>query len=233
MTEFTGIPPAGLRFLEELAENNNREWFEANKHVYQDELQAPTLSFIVELGERLKTISEGIQYDTRTNGGGSLMRIYRDTRFSKDKTPYKTNITLMFWEGEGKKTEKPGFGLRYDVDGAGLMVGMHGFPKPMLTAYRDAVLDEDLGTELVVAVEQVKQAGDYTIGGEHYKRVPRGLPADHERADWLRYAGLYTYSPQITVDDLTSPQLVDKCFAHFEKMAPLQRWLVKVDKQAK
>ena len=226
MDKFTGIPATGLNFLKDLAENNNREWFEANKHIYQDHLQAPTLAFIVELGERLKAISEDIHYDTRTNGSGSLMRIYRDTRFSKDKTPYKTNITLMFWEGDGKKTENPGFGLRYDLDGAGLMVGMHGFPKPTLSAYREAVLDDQLGEELVAAVEKVKKAGDYTIGGEHYKRVPRDLPADHERADWLRYAGLYAYSPQITVDDLTSSRLVDKCFAQFEKMAPIQRWLV-------
>ena len=233
MSEFTGIPAVGLHFLEALAENNIREWFEANKQTYLDQLQAPTLALIVELGKRLKTITPDIQYDTRTNGSGSLMRINRDTRFSPDKTPYKTNVTFMFWEGAGKKTEKPGFGMRFDASGGGLLAGIYGFPKPMLNAYREAVLDDELGPELIEAVEQVKKSGNYTIGGEQYRRVPQGFPADHERANWLRYGGLHAFAPQISPDELTSPQLVDHCFAHFVEMAPIQRWLVKVDQKVK
>jgi hypothetical protein len=136
---------------------------------------------------------------------------------------------MMFWEGRGKKTENPGFGLRFDASGGGLIAGMHGFPKAMLNAYRDAVLDETLGAELADAMAAVTQAGRYEIGGEHYKRVPSGLPTDHDRADLLRYAALYAQGPTLKVKDLSSPALVDICYRHFENMAPVQRWLVKIN----
>jgi uncharacterized protein (TIGR02453 family) len=188
----------------------------------------PAQALVVTLGERLKVISQGIIYDTRINGSGSLMRIHRDTRFSKDKTPYNPYVTLMFWEGSGKKTENPGFGMRFDSDGGGILAGMVHFPETMLSAYRRAVLDDELGEELVEVLDQVRRAGDYRIGGEHYKRMPQGLPPDHPRADLLRYAALHAIWDQIRPADLTSPVLVDLCYVHCANMAPIQRWLVRV-----
>ena len=102
---FTGFPREGIQFLRDIDDNNNRDWFEAHKHIYQTALVEPAQAFIVALGERLQTIAPNVQYDTRTNGSGSLMRIYRDVRFSKDKSPYKNWIGIVFWEGQGKKTD--------------------------------------------------------------------------------------------------------------------------------
>ncbi len=178
----------------------------------------------------MQTLSDGIVYDTRTNGSGSLMRIHRDIRFSKDKTPYKIHISMMFWEGVGKKSENPGFGFRMDVTGGGVFSGMYGFNKPMLEAYRGAVADDKLGAELETTLESIRKAGDYEIGGEHYKRVPRGYDPEHKRADLLRYNTLYAHSP-IDPAVLTTPDLVDVCFEHCRKMFPLQQWLVKVKRQ--
>ncbi len=81
------------------------------------------------------------------------------------------------------------------------------------------------------AVTAVKQAG-YTVSGEHYKRVPRGFDPGHPRADWLRYVALYASTENIPVSVVTSEQFLDVCFDHFERMAPLQRWLVAVAKTA-
>jgi uncharacterized protein (TIGR02453 family) len=226
VTQFEGFPAEGLRFLAELAANNNRDWFEAHKATYQDCLLQPAVTFVAALGERLQTISDGICFDTRANGSGSLMRIYRDTRFSEDKTPYKTNISALFWEGSGKKTELPAFGFQLEADNIGLMAGLFGFPKPLLEAYRRAVVDETTGKALVEAMAQVREAGSYDIFGEHYKRVPSGYPVDHPRADLLRYNGLYAHPPRIMGDILTRPELVETCFKHFQQMAPIQRWLV-------
>ena len=89
MSDFEGIPEAGLHFLKELAENNNRPWFEAHKKAYQSQVEEPAVALVIALGERLKTLSPNLIYDTRTNGTGSLMRIHCDIRFSKDKTPYR------------------------------------------------------------------------------------------------------------------------------------------------
>lgn len=226
---FTGLPDEGLRFLQNLAQNNTREWFHAHKDDYITYVQVPTLALVVALGARLRRLSSNIVVDTRTNGAGSLMRINRDTRFSDDKTPYKTAISALLWEGTGRKTEHPAFGFRFDATGGALMAGMHGFPRPLLAAYRDAVVEEEQGARLESALAAVRRAGAYTIGGEHYKRVPRGYDADHPRADLLRYNALWAHSPRLSPADLTAPDLVDRCFEHFCNMAPIQRWLVQVD----
>lgn len=224
---FNGFPAEGVQFLHDLVQHNEREWFNPRKDIYKKQIVAPAVAFVQAMGDRLQHLSSGIQYDTRTNGSGSVMRIYRDTRFSKDKTPYKEYVGIVFWEGVGKKTENPAFYLGLSGSGAGIHVGMHGFPKPMLAAYRQAVVDDRLGEELVEAVTAVQSAG-YTVGGEHYKRVPRGFDADHPRANWLRYAALFASSENIPVNIVTSDSFMDVCFDHFEKMAPIQRWLVKV-----
>lgn len=225
---FTGFPQEGLNFLADLAKNNDRDWFEKNKQVYLDDIVSPSVAFIETLGERLKFISPHIQYDTRTNGQGSLMRIYRDVRFSKDKSPYKTWVGIRFWEGAGKKTECPGFFLWLESHQAGLFTGMYGFPKPMLHAYRQAVVDDDLGAALDAALEAVRAAGPYEIGGEHYKRVPRGFDPEHPRAELLKYNAIYASSPRFQPAQLNAPDLVDQCLDHCHNMAPLHHWLVKV-----
>ena len=226
MTSFSGFPPQGIHFLEELAAHNERAWFEAHKGEYQSYLLEPAVAFVDELGSRLQAISEGIQLDRRTDGSGVLMRIYRDTRFSKDKTPYKTNISGLFWEGE-KKLESPAFGFQLEATGMGLMAGIFKFPPAMLAAYRDAVLDERAGAELINAFDQIRKAGKYEIAGEHYKRVPTGYDANHKHADLLRYDGLHVFSPRVQISDVQSSALVDICYAHFQSMAPLYHWLVK------
>ena len=226
---FPGFPPEALQFLTGLVENNNRDWFEAHKQDYKTYIVAPSQAFVQALGEGLQTISPHIQYDTRTNGSGSMMRIYRDIRFSKDKTPYKDYIGYVFWQGSGKKTENPAFYMGLTGQGIGLHVGMHGFPKPLLTAYREAVVDEALGEELETAVAAVKNAGPYTVDGQHYKRVPRGYDKDHPRADFLRYNALYASSPPIPPDIVTSPELITACLNHCHNMAPVQQWLAKIN----
>ena len=229
MSTFAGFSPEALKFLSELAQNNNREWFQANKRRYQDVLQQPAVAFVEAMGERLKTLSPTIHLDLSTNGSGNLMRINRDTRFSEDKSPYKTAIAGMFWEGAGKKTENPAFGFHMESDGMRLMAGMFQFPKLMLTAYREAVDDEKLGNELIQRVEVVKAKGNYVINGEHYKTVPRGYPADHPRVEWLRYNALYaSYDGGIPPAILINAEAVDIIFKHFSDMAPIQQWLAQI-----
>ncbi|MGB3717065.1 MAG: DUF2461 domain-containing protein, partial [Candidatus Promineifilaceae bacterium] len=226
---FTGFPQEGLKFLAGLVENNDRDWFAENKQVYLDNIVDPAVAFVETMGGRLQFISPHIQYDTRTNGQGSLMRIYRDVRFSKDKSPYKSWVGIRFWEGAGKKGDCPGFFLWFEAAASGFYTGMYGFPKKLLKAYREAVVDDELGAELESAIAAVRTAGAYEIGGEHYKKVPRGFDPDHPRADLLKYNAIYASSPRIELNHLTSPGLVDICMDHSENTAPLHRWLVKVN----
>jgi uncharacterized protein (TIGR02453 family) len=158
-----------------------------------------------------------------------MMRIYRDTRFSKDKTPYKTNMAFAFWEGPRKKMENPSFGLQFGTWGAGLYGGVWGFPKDMLEKYRAAVLDDRRGPALERIIAALQATGEYEIGGDQYKRVPREFDPEHPRAALLKYKGLHASSPQFDVEIVTTPELVNVCAQHCLAMAPLQQWLVKVD----
>ena len=166
----TRFPETALDFLQDLSENNNREWFQANKKRYENELRDPAIELVVALGTGLQEHFSKVTYDTAVNGSGSLMRIYRDTRFSKDKIPYKDRIAMGFPEGVGKKMQTANFGIQISADEAGLMVGVFSFDKEQLQTYREAVTDKELGFELVEAVKEVQSSGNYEISGEHYKR---------------------------------------------------------------
>ena len=107
MSGFPGFPPETQAFLRELRENNNRDWFTANKARFDDVVRAPALQWVAVMGERLRTIDPDIVVDLRANGSGSLMRAARDTRFSKDKSPYKVNVAMLWWHGAGKKMQHP------------------------------------------------------------------------------------------------------------------------------
>lgn len=232
MTEieaFNGFPREGLRFFEQIAANNNRDWFQAHKQQYLDYLQTPALAFVVEFGGKLKRIAPDITFDTRTNGAGSLMRIYRDTRFSKDKSPYKSHIGMDFWHGGGKKRQTSGFHFWMDAGGGVLYGGFHGFPKPVLAAYRDAVAAERTGKRLEQVIAKIRAQQGFTVGGEQLKRVPPGYPKDHPRGDLLRYKGLHAHGPTIRPSDLQSSELIEICLRQAKLLAPLHRWLVEID----
>ena len=224
--EFGGFPAASQQFLAELAANNRREWFQEQRERYQRDLLAPAQAFCVALGERLQAIAPGIRYDPRANGQGSLLRIQRDTRFSRDKSSYKTVVGILFWEGPGKKMAHPAFGFELSAAGARMMAGMFAFDKTMLAAYRAAVADSQRGAELERAIAALRAAGEYEIRGERYARVPAGYAADHPRADWLRYKNLYAAMPPIPAALITTPELVEHCRVLCEGAAPLFAWLV-------
>ncbi len=225
-TQFPGFPPAGIQFLVELGDNNNKEWFTANKPRFERDLLKPAIEFIAAVGDGLRSISPEIRVDPRTNGSGSLMRIYRDTRFSNDKTPYKTSIAGMWWDGTGKKTQSSAFGFHLDHRGMDLMAGMFHFDKDQLKRYRDAVVDPQAGAVLRKIVDQISASSAYKLVGERYKRVPSGYDPEHPNADLLLYDALYAHPVQpVPIAQVSSPKIVDICLTHFRQMAPVQRWL--------
>ncbi len=124
--------------------------------------------------------------------------------------------------------ENSSFGFQFGTFGAGLYGGMWGFPKDLLDAYRRAVADDVLGAELEEVIASVQDAG-CEISPDAYKRVPSGYDANHPRAELLTYKGLHASSPQFDVQLVTTPEIVDVCFEQCQKMAPLQRWLARLD----
>lgn len=124
----------------------------------------------------------------------------------------------------------PGFFIRLEPAGGGIYVGQHIFDKAKLDAFREAVHDDKMGLELEEIIAEVGSVGSYEVGGDHYKRVPRGYDSNHPRAVLLKYNGLWVVDPSaVTETDLYSPELVETCFEHCRRMDPIQRWLVKLD----
>jgi uncharacterized protein (TIGR02453 family) len=223
--EFTGFPKETLRFYTDLKENNFRDWFNERKDHYEEYVLKPAQSFVVAFGERLKKISDGFTYDARTNGRGTIMRIHRDIRFSKDKTPYNTRLRFRFGEGTHEKGMYPGFFFGMDETGGHLLGGIYKFAKPTLDSYRNAVSDENSGAMLARIVQKIRNQNGFKISGENYKKVPRGFDSDHPRASLLKHDKIYASSPDIPVSVLKKPDLVDVAYEYALKIAPLHNWL--------
>ncbi len=221
---FDGFPRAAVKFYRELEKNNNRRWFEENKHVYKESVLAPAQDLVLAMGERLRKLSPNVMADPRTSGAGSIFRIYRDTRFSKDKNPYKAFLGIFWWEADRKKMESPGFYFHLEPSGLMIAVGSHVFSKESLGAYRDAVADPKRGAALSRAVSRVTSKG-YEVGGAHYKRVPRGYDPEHPRAELLKYNGLWAADEGKIPKELYSSDLIGYCFDRWKDMKPVYTWL--------
>jgi uncharacterized protein (TIGR02453 family) len=220
---FSGFPSEGLQFMRDLAKNNNRDWFNERKQTYIEMVQEPAIALVIALGERLME-HYPISYDTRTNGSGSLLRLHRDTRFSADKSPYKTNIAFILVPAGYKRMQAPGFGMQMTLEQVEIMTGQFAFSKEQLEAYRQAILDESKAQALDEIAQNILSVDGYSIGGKELKRVPRGYDADYAHAEWLMYKGLHAFAPSISLDVAQTPALVDALMTHFRHMAPIAQW---------
>jgi len=221
--KFNGFPHQTLQFFSELAINNNKPWFETHRDDYDSYVLEPSREFVIALGKQLRQLAPGIMADPRVNK--SIFRIYRDTRFSKDKTPYKTNLALWFPVNDsGAKFDHPGYYFHLEPGNLMLGAGIHGFSKPILKAYRDAVVDPERGTSLAHAIGNMANKG-YSIGEKTLKRTPRGYPPDHHLAELLLYSGLTTGIDLGVPKELNTADLIDYCFDHFKNMTPIVDWL--------
>jgi len=229
MLIFPGFPADAHSFFQEVAENNNKVWFEANKPRFKKNVQQPAQLFVEIFGNRLRELVDGLQYDTRLTGGGSIFRIYRDVRFSKDKTPYKTNLAIAWWQGVGKKTNRPSFYFGLEADSAFFGGGTYMFVGDNLEKYRQAVADEKMGPQLEKLIGSLTAKG-YEVRGAQYKKVPRGFDKEHPRGDLLKYKGMYIAGRPIATDVTTSADLTDHCYAMAADYAPLIQWQVKAFK---
>ena len=221
---FSGFPKQALSFFRELAQNNTKTWFDQNKEVYEQQVMVPARDFVLALGAKLKQIAPRVQADPRVNK--SLFRLNRDTRFSHDKTPYKTNLGLWFWEGIRPRMECSGFYFHLEPDKLMLGVGLYCFPKDLLEAYRQSVVHSIHGPALAKVINGLKKQAGYYYGGRHFKKTPQGYDPGHRNAEFLLYNGLYAGIELPIPLELFSPGLVNFCFEHYKKMLPLHRWLL-------
>lgn len=224
-TKFEGFPKTSVKFFSALARNNNKPWFEAHREDYENNVLAPAQQFVMAMGKRLQKLSPKVNADPRVNR--SLFRLNRDTRFSKDKTPYKTHMGVMFWEGSRPRMECSCYYFHLEPPKVMLGVGLYEFTPEMLDGYRTACVHPKHGPALAKIVKQLRQQG-YHVGEKFYKKVPRGFDPEHPNAEMLLHNGLHATVEAKIPAAFHGAKLIDFCFAHYKKMTPLHKWLVAV-----
>lgn len=222
--DFDGFSKETVVFFNSLKENNNKPWFDSHKKDYGAYIMEPAKAFVVAMGERLRALSPNIMAIPKVNK--SLFRINRDTRFSLDKSPYKTNLGIFLWEGARKRMECSGFYFHLEPPGLLLGVGIYMFPQYMLENYRHSVVHPKHGKELTNIMNRISKRKGYSVGGKHYKRVPAGYDSSHPNADLLLYNGLHVGTETSIPEEFYSYKLIDYCWEMFHPLAPLQKWLV-------
>ncbi len=222
---FKGFSKNTLQFFMELSIHNTKQWFDDHRKDYEDFVLEPSKSFVDAMGMFLKKISPQVQAIPKVNQ--SLFRINRDTRFSSDKSPYKTQLGILFWEGNLSRTECSGYYFHVEPNLLMIAAGIHIFSKPILESYRQSVIHEKHGMELVKIVTSLNKQ-DISLGGKHYKKIPRGFDPQHERAEYLLYNGLHCMIEQDIPEEFYSERLIEYCYSYYSKMRPLHDWIVEM-----
>jgi len=201
--EFQNFEPSLFRFLKQLARNNNRAWFQENKPRYEKEVLEPSLAFIRAFRPRLKKISEYFTAIDRRSGG-SLMRVYRDTRFHGDGEPYKTNVGIQFRHEMGRDIHAPGFYVHLEPGTCFLAAGLWRPESAIRRQVREAIVENPTRWKRVR--DDKKFRSFFYLDGDSLKKCPLGFPADHPCIEDLRRTDF------IAVADVNESQALQKTF---------------------
>ena len=213
--------PELFTFLNDLKANNDRTWFKANQETFEEVVRQPALDFITDFGDRLANISDHFVADARTVGG-SLFRIQRDTRFSKDKTPYKTNTGMHFRHEHAKDAHAPGFYVHLEPRACFMGVGLWRPESKVAYAIRDHI--DEKQKEWTEATRGKQFTETFSLGGDSLQRPPRGFDADHPLIDDLKRKD-FMGSAQLTQGQVTSADFIDLFENHCKRASSLMAFL--------
>jgi uncharacterized protein (TIGR02453 family) len=227
---FTGFSPQGIQFLADLAQNNDRDWFQPRKAEYERLLKEPMEAMIAALAERLAARGVPIHADPRR----SPFRIYRDTRFSKDKSPYKTHLGASFPWLEGDQAGSPegalerahGNGGYFHFEPGEMYVGggMWQMERPLVEAFRQAVLNDPDGVRAALENPGFVAWFGSAHGHDELKRVPPGYPQDHPMTHAFRWKDV-VFGRRLSDAEVCSPDLPDRLAEGYATAVPVFRFL--------
>jgi uncharacterized protein (TIGR02453 family) len=215
------LPPALFGFMRELREHNDRDWFKANKSRYEEVVQEPAVAFIADFAPRLQAISPHFVADARPTGG-SLFRIYRDTRFGKDKTPYKTHTGIHFRHAAAQDVHAPGFYLHLEPGAVFAGMGIWRPDSATLGRIRDAIAEDPEAWTVVLG--ETTRGDRMQLEGATLKRAPAGYDPEHpliaelKRKDFIAIA-------RLSEKTVTSPGFPEELAGMFQTSAPLMRFV--------
>jgi uncharacterized protein (TIGR02453 family) len=218
-TPFSAFPTEGLKFLRSLKRHNNREWFQQHKDIYEHSVKGPMEDLISALATDFAKFAPEMVASPKA----SAYRIYRDTRFTKDKSPYKTHVAAVFPRTGLGKHEGAGFYLHIAPTELLLGGGLY-MPLPEdLSAVREAIAAHPKSFLKVIDSAQFRRFFG-SMAGERLSRVPRGFPADHPAADFLRYKQ-FLASRTLTAEAATTASFYRLVVDTFRAMVPFVRFL--------
>lgn len=222
-SRYASFNPETIQFLEQLRDNNNRDWFKENKSRYEEQVLDVALRFILSMQDPLGEIAPRfVALPTRV--GGSLMRVYRDTRFSKNKIPYKTNIGMQFRHEQAKDVHSPGYYVHIDPDQVFIGVGMWRPDAEPLRGIRERIATKPAEWKRVMGARSFKR--QFKLGGESLVRPPRGFDKDHECIDDIRRKSFIAVR-ELEVKDCLKPQFQRTVESSFKMAEPFMRFLCK------
>jgi uncharacterized protein (TIGR02453 family) len=221
MSETGHFTPATFDFLRELAANNDRVWFQANRQRWERDVRDPAVRFITDFAPRLAGISKRFRADPRPVGG-SLFRIHRDTRFSKDKRPYKTHAGIQFRHDDGRDVHAPGYYLHIEPGSVFVGVGIWHPDGPTTRRIRDAIVDKPAAWRRLRNDERF--GARFELAGDSLQRPPVGYAKDHPLIEDLKrkdFIGVCTLAEH----DVTSRAFVEEFTDICRAGTPLVRYL--------
>lgn len=219
--KFDGFKEEALTFLKEIEQNNNKAWFEANRHRWEEYILEPNKAYVEEMGEHLIALAPFIKAQAKM--GGSLFKIYRDTRFSKDKTPIKTKIGIMFWKGTKHRMKCPCFYMQYKSHEIYVATGIRAFKDELLKNYREYIKVEKNAKALHEILENLKQKG-VVVPETELKRVPMGFDKDDKYSYLARYKGLLVYKTFKPNKTFHSRKIINYNFKFYDSTLELFNW---------
>lgn len=219
---FSGLPRDYFAFFNELKENNNREWFNDNKPRFRESVQEPLAAFVEAMAPRLKKISKHFVADPRLNGG-SVFRIYKDVRFSKDKLPYKTHGGVQFRHARGKDAHAPGFYVHLAPDEIFYGGGVWHPPAPQLLEIREAIRDKAKPWTTVTTGAAFKKRFK-GVRGDGLVRPPRGFDGDHPLIEDIKRKSFFAMTEGKPAQ-AKNPAFADDVAAAMRDSKPLMKFL--------
>lgn len=223
MTRYAAFKPETIRFLEELSRNNNREWFNEHKPRYENDVLDVALTFIQSMQEPLEGFAPHFTAIPKRMGG-SLMRVYRDTRFSNNKTPYKTNIGIQFRHEQARDVHSPGFYVHIDPENVFLGAGMWRPAPEALAGIRQRITDKR--GEWVRVSTGKRFRSHFELGGEMLTRPPRGFAKDHPMIEDIKRKDFIAVK-NMTRDDALHPKFQQKVETSFKAATDYMTFLCK------
>ena len=221
MAAFEGFSRDFFKFFNDLKKNNNRDWFTANKARYHESVVDPMGEYISSMAPYLQRISPHYKADPRAHGG-SMFRIYRDTRFSNDKTPYKTHAACHFRHAAGRDAHAPGFYVHIETERVSFGGGIWLPPTKQLAQIREFIADNPAAWEKLVKSSTLKKMGG--IKGDSLLRPPRGYDPEARHIEDLKRKSFYLFT-ETNAELVLSPAFVTESAKAFRSAAKLNHFI--------